>query len=377
MLQKNAQNISLLLLLLFLVFPLPLEGSEKTLSEDTPETFPKEKNEVAPVLEAPLSDAFQIPREAVVTEHTLSLENLQISYDATVGYVPVYDEPKKKETGSIFYVAYTQKTITEDLLEKTLFPRPITFVFNGGPGSPAIWLHMGAFGPVRGPVTNAEDPMPAPPYKAQKNPWTLLPFTDLVFLDPLGTGYSLAPEKSGEAKEFWGIAEDVRAMADVIRMYLTRNRRWGSPVFLLGESYGGIRAAGLAPALQDLGIAPSGIIFIAPALDYGDILGNATNERSLVHRVPTMALAARYHGKTDVALSSEELWQKALGWARQTYLPALWKGNRLEEEEKLRIAREFSSLIGISEEVLLDWNLRIPQQIFAGELCNRTRRFLS
>jgi carboxypeptidase C (cathepsin A) len=315
--------------------------------------------------------SLRIPREAVTTHHALSQGDLEISYDATVGYIPVYEERTKKEMGSIFYVAYTLETEKKDSL------RPLTFVFNGGPGSPAIWLHMGAFAPVRGPIRGVKKPMPAPPYEVRENPWTLLPQTDLVFLDPLGTGYSLPPEESGEAKEFWGIGEDIRAMGEVIRMYLTRQRRWGSPVFLLGESYGGIRAAGLASALQDLGIAPSGIILIAPALDYGDILGNSTNERHLVHRIPTMALSARYHEKIDSPLAPEELWEKALSWSRETYLPALWKGNLLEKEEKIRIARELSALIGIPEEILLDWNLRVPQHVFAGELRNDLRSFLS
>ncbi len=321
--------------------------------------------------------SLQAPREAVTTRHTLSLGDLQISYDATAGYIPIYQERQKKELGSIFYVAYTVADDDSSGEEGKQPPRPLTFVFNGGPGSPAIWLHMGAFAPVRGPVAKANEPMPAPPYEVQKNPWTLLPQTDLVFLDPLGTGYSLPPEESEEAREFWGIQEDVRAMGDVIRMYLTRQRRWGSPIFLLGESYGGIRAAGLAPTLQDLGIALSGIIFVAPALDYGDILGNSTNERHLVHRIPTMALSAQYHGKGNASLTPEELWERASLWARETYLPALWKGNLLDEEEKLRVAEELATLTGISQETVLDWNIRIPQRIFAGELRNDIRSFVS
>lgn len=342
----------------------PLRAEEKTSPPPSPEEF------IDPY-------SLQIPREPVTTQHMLSMKNLQISYDATAGYIPIYEEREKKELGSIFYVAYTlaEENPSGERGKNPL--RPLTFIFNGGPGSPAIWLHMGAFGPVRGPVTKAQDPMPAPPYEVRENPWTLLPQTDLVFLDPLGTGYSIPPEESGEAQKFWGIQEDVRVMGDVVRMYLTRHGRWGSPVFLLGESYGGIRAAGLAPTLQDLGIALSGIIFVAPALDYGDILGNSTNERYLIHRIPTMALSAQYHGKADSSLSPEELWEEASRWTRETYLPVLWKGNLLEEDTKLRVARELASLIGISQEILLDWNLRIPRGVFAGELRNDIRSFVS
>lgn len=360
--QKKLLPLGIFLVLLF------LSGKSLGAEEEIPP---------GPPLEEPAPYSLQIPREPVTTRHGISLENLQISYDATAGYIPIYEERKNKELGSIFYVAYTLAKENSPREERGKSSRPITFVFNGGPGSPAIWLHMGAFSPVRGPVTKAEEPMPAPPYEVAPNPWTLLPQTDLVFLDPLGTGYSLPPEESEEAREFWGIHEDVRAMGDVIRMYLTRHGRWGSPIFLLGESYGGIRAAGLAPALQDLGIALSGIILVAPALDYGDILGNSTNERYLIHRIPTMVLSAQYHGKTKPSLNSEELWEEASLWARETYLPALWKGNLLEEEEKLRIARELASHIGISEDILLDWNLRIPRQVFAGELRNDIRSFLS
>ena len=365
-LQKKQFFWGILFVLSFLFPGEPLRAEEEAPPSPSQEEFT-----------APYS--LQIPREPVTTRHMLSLENLQISYDAAAGYIPVYEEREKKELGSIFYVAYTltDKKTSGEQESKGKSPRPLTFVFNGGPGSPAIWLHMGAFGPVRGPLTKAQDPMPAPPYEVGENSWTLLPQTDLVFLDPLGTGYSLPPEETGEAQKFWGIQEDIRAMGDVIRMYLTRHRRWGSPIFLLGESYGGIRAAGLAPALQDLGIALSGIILVAPALDYGDILGNSTNERYLIHRIPTMALSALYHGKAGSSLSPEELWEEASLWARKTYLPALWKGNLLEEETKLRIARELASLIGISQEILLDWNLRIPRGVFAGELRNDIRSFVS
>src|SRR5574338_27594 len=177
-------------------------------------------------------------RPAVVTRHSMQLNGKRLDYTATTGMLAIRDEKSGASEGYMFYVAYTRDGSGNPAT------RPITFVFNGGPGSSTVWLHMGAFGPKRVKLLS-DGGLPAPPYGYEDNPYTLLDASDLVFIDPVGTGYSrAATPKLGD--KFWGVNEDIAAMGEFIRLYLSRYERWASPKYLAGESYGTTRAAGLA-----------------------------------------------------------------------------------------------------------------------------------
>lgn len=326
---------------------------------------------------SPTLDLF-IPAEPALTDHEAVIGGRIITFQAEAGHMPLFDPQSQERTGQIFYVAYTG-TEADDLSK-----RPLTFVFNGGPGSPSIWLHMGAFGPFRAPVVDDGLRLPRPPYGVKANPYSLLDETDLVFIDPVGTGFSRpAPDEEGEEPEgqsFWGVMEDVDAVAEFIRMYLTRADRWASPIYLAGESYGGMRAAGLSATLQDLGIEPSGLILIAPAISYGELISDRTNDRSFVHLVPTLAACAHYHGRLSAELQAMEVtdvMDQARRWCLETYLPALWQGNRLPDEDRASMERELAAWTGLPQERIRKYRGRIPEWLFAEEILGPDRLFLS
>lgn len=206
--------------------------------------------------------------DASVTRHTIELSGRQIAYQATAATLPLRDG-SGKTTAEIFYVAYAAQPEARD--------RPLTFVFNGGPGAASAYLHIGALGPriVR---SGADGSVPPPPARLVDNPDSWLDFTDLVFVDPVGTGYSRAAEAKDE-KDFWSVDADRDAMAAFIRLYLAQTGRATSPVFLVGESYGGFRAALLAKALPlDSGVGPSGIVLISPALEFSLLFGHESGQ---------------------------------------------------------------------------------------------------
>ncbi len=230
-------------------------------------------------------------RPPVVTHHTMQLKGATLAYTATTGMLPIRNDTTGVAEGYIFYVAYT-KDGTSDPAK-----RPLTFVFNGGPGSSTVWLHLGAFGPRRVKL-NADGSPPAPPPTLEDNPYTLLDQTDLVFLDPVGTGYS-RPSKPALGPNFWGVTEDLRSVAEFIRLYLTRYERWLSPKFLAGESYGTTRAAGLSGVLADRGIALNGIVLISTVLNFETLSDQKGNDLGFVGFLPSYTAIAWYHKKTS------------------------------------------------------------------------------
>jgi len=258
------------------------------------------------------------PGTASVTQHEITLDGKIVSYRATTGFLPCYNE-KGEKTAHMFYTAYTK---TPD--EKTS-TRPLTIAFNGGPGSSSIYLHMAAFGPKVVPLGNGID-LTRPPYRIVDNKNTLLDITDLVFVDPVGTGFSETIQQDDD-KLFWGVEEDIEAMAEFIRLYLTRNERWESPLFIAGESYGGIRAGGLSAHLQDMGIYPTGIILISPALSYTSLIDVPGNDIPYIHNVSAMAAAAWYQQKIDILYREtnlDNLLQEVRSWSEEEYARALW-----------------------------------------------------
>lgn len=316
------------------------------------------------------------PEEPVVTRHRGTFGGRNLAYTATAGLMPLFDGRSGDERGRLFYVAYQAEGV------KRLETRPITFVYNGGPGSPSLWLHMGLLGPKRSPVTDDGLTHPRPPYGTVDNGESLLDITDLVFIDPVGTGFSqTTPPGDDEAGQaFWGVWEDVEWVAEFIRLFLSRNDRWQSPLFLVGESYGGMRSCGLASQLQDLGIEPAGIVLVAPAVSYGELESDSANDRPYVHALPTMTAAAWAHGRLAPplqALSLDEVVERAERFAFGPYRDALWKGAALADEERTALSRKLAELTGLPAPFWLRWNLRVDIDRFAGELLADERRFVS
>jgi len=317
------------------------------------------------------SEIVAFPKAASVSQHKITLNGKSLSYTATTGFLPYRDE-KGEQTARIFYVAYTVDQ------SEGLPDRPLTVAFNGGPGSSSICLHLGALGPKVVPLGNGIN-LTKPPYGLVDNENTLLDITDLVFVDPVGTGFSETISQ-GEGKLFWGVEEDIHSMAEFIRIYLTRNERWESPLFVAGESYGGIRAAGLSSHLQDMGIYPTGIILISPALTYAGLIAVPGNDLPYILNVSAMAAAAWYHGKIDPSYQEsklEDVLKEVRSWSEHEYTWALWQGNALPKEEHTKIARQLATYIGLPEDVITAYNLRVPMDRFLGNLLEEKRRSIS
>ena len=300
-----------------------------------------------------------------VTKHTLVLEGHDVSYTAIAGEIFLRDDTPQP-TARVFSISYFRNGVDRPSR------RPILFLFNGGPGSTAVWLNLGAFGPRR-IVTPEKVAVPiGPPFELEPNPDSLLESCDLVFVDPIGTGFSRA---LGDFKDedFWGVDEDAESMAQFIRRYLSKHKRWNSPKFLVGESYGSIRASLLMRELQLKqlnNVAFNGVILIGAANDAREFLrAHAGNPLPWVTRVPTYAATAFYHDALrkrpdDLA----QFLQQAEEFASTEYLVALFRGQSLPAEQRRVIANRLSYFTGLSEEYLLRSNLRINRQRFLKEL---------
>ena len=298
-----------------------------------------------------------------VSQHRGRFNGQSIEYTVTAGETYVRDkdgEPK----ASIFTFAYTKDDVADDEV------RPVTFLWNGGPGSASLWLHMGTYGPKRVAVPSDAGHSGAPPYPVLAAPETILDVTDLVFVDPVGTGFSRSLGEH-ESKEFWGLKEDAQSMAEFIRTWVTDNGRWNSPRFLLGESYGTTRAAGVANILEGkFMMSLNGIIFISQALDYqGSTPYIRDNIIAHITYLPTMSAAAWYHDKISPAPQSLEAFlDESRAFATDELLPALFKGNTLGDAGRAHIRDRLSYFTGLSPQYIDRANLRVQGRRFAKEL---------
>ena len=299
-----------------------------------------------------------------VTQHSGKFNGQTVRYTATAGETYLLDK-KGEPKASIFTFAYTKNDLAEGEV------RPVTFVWNGGPGSASIWLHIGTYGPKRVVVPSDAAYPGSAPFEIADVPETILDVTDLVFVDPVGTGFSKALG-THKNKEFWGLKEDAQSLAEFIRTWTTDHGRWNSPRFLLGESYGTTRAAAIAELLQggDFQMGLNGIIFISQALDYaGSTPYNPDNLISYITYVPTMAATALYHGKIQPAPeNTEEFLQQSRDFASDELLPALFKGNRLDAQTREHIRDRLAYFTGLSPEYIERANLRVQGNRFAKEL---------
>ncbi len=287
----------------------------------------------------------------VVTHHQITLDGKALKYTATTGRLPIKRGDGKIEA-EMFFVAYT-------LDGQDASKRPLTFAFNGGPGSASIWLHMGALGPRR-VVLNPEGFLPPAPYKVEDNPYTLLDKSDLVLVDAIGTGFSRA-ENTETAKKFWGLKGDIEAFSEFIRLYISRYERWGSPLFLLGESYGTTRSAGIAGNLAPLGISFNGITLVSTVLNFQTLIDEKTNDEPYVFLVPSYTLIAAYHHKLppDLQQDVNKAREDSERWASGEYAQALAKGDAMTPEERRNIVEQMSRYTGLSKDVIDQANLRI------------------
>ena len=278
----------------------------------------------------------------------------RVAYTVTAGETFLKND-KGDNTASIFSVAYTKDSTSDPS------SRPVTFVFNGGPGSASLWLHMGVFGPKRVVVPSDGRDAGAAPYLIEDNPLSILDVTDLVFIDPVGTGYSRALGEA-EGKDFWGLREDAKSIAEFMRLYLTSNGRWNSPKYVAGESYGTTRAAQLVSELQNTftGVALNGVIMISAVLDFHAAEFAMGNSLPYVSVLPTYAATAWYHNVvSDKPESVEAFVEEARQFALNEYSVALLKGSRLSEEEREILVRKLSRYTGLSETYVRQTNLKV------------------
>jgi carboxypeptidase C (cathepsin A) len=296
----------------------------------------------------------------VVTKHSIELGGKKLDYTATVAQMPLHDANGDTEA-HIFYVAYT-------LDEADAAKRPLTFAFNGGPGSASLWVHMGGMGP-RSPKLLPNGSMPAPPYQLADNPNTWLDTTDLVFIDPVGTGYSRA--KNAEvARRMNSVMGDLQSVGEFIRMYLTRTNRQLSPLYLAGESYGTFRAAGLAGYLIDRGIAFNGVALISTTLNLETIWSRA-DDLVFALEFPTYAADAWYHKKVAADLQKKDLrafLKDAENFSMGEYSTALNKGDDLPAAERKAIVEKLARYSGLEPRYIEESNLRFDVGHFTRSL---------
>jgi carboxypeptidase C (cathepsin A) len=304
----------------------------------------------------------------VVTKHEIRVGGKTLRYTATTGMMPIKNRDGETEA-RIFFMAYT----LDEAGGRSR--RPLTFSFNGGPGSASVWLHLGAIGPRRVKM-NSDGTMPAPPYELVDNEQTWLNQSDLVFIDPVGTGYSRAV-RPDLAQKFFGLTGDIESVGEFIRMYLTRYERWTSPLFLAGESYGTTRASALSGYLISRGIAFNGIMLISTIMNFETTDFAAGNDLPYAMFLPSYAATAWYHKKLATDLQSRpvrELVSEVEQWAATDYTLALQKGDRLTTPERQDVIARLSRYTGLDQRFIDNANLRVSLNLFRKELLRSERR---
>jgi carboxypeptidase C (cathepsin A) len=368
-----------------LVCPLPGE----------PKAADAEKAEAKPDVETPPS----------VTAHTITVDGKVLKYHATTGYLVLKEEegkppvpptqngsdPSPEQSGpaegkeeagkskdglkpkaKVFFVAYT----LDDVADTS--KRPVTYLFNGGPGAASIWLHLGSVAPRRAVLTD-DGEAPPPPYQLADNESTWLDRTDLVFIDPVSTGYS-RPMPKESAKQFHGLKEDIASVGDFIRLYTSRNARWLSPKFIVGESYGTTRAAGLSDYLQSrYGFYVNGIILVSSVLNFKTNFFTPQNDEPYVSFLPSYATAAWYHHKLSPAMQAKsvaDVAQEARNFAANEYAMALQQGDAVSAQDRQHIAEELSRFTGIPANEFKLLRLRMTDGMFFQRLLLAEGRYV-
>jgi carboxypeptidase C (cathepsin A) len=337
------------------------------MTDETPK--PEETKETRATEEAKEKEK-PAPKDNVVqTSHTITVGGHAIKYTVTTGTIILKEETPDREKdfegekpkASFFFIAYTKDGVNDPA------KRPLTFSFNGGPGSSSVWLHLGVLGPRR-VVMEADGNLPKPPYQLTDNEYSLLDTTDLVFIDPVSTGYS-RPVEGEKARQFHGFKKDIESVGDFIRLYTSRYGRWLSPKFLIGESYGTTRASGLSAYLQDRhGLYLNGIMLVSAVLNFQSIDFTPGNELPNILFLPSYAATAWYHHALRLRRPLQKLLAEVRDFAIEEYAPALAKGNALKPRERRVIVEKLARYTGISQEYIERADLRIPDYRFFKEL---------
>lgn len=313
----------------------------------------------------------------VTTKHKIKVNGAALAYTATCGTVVLKEDGEKdgnreadKARASIFYMAYTKDGV------KNLGTRPITFCFNGGPGSSSVWLHLGVLGPRRVKLEK-DGTAAAAPYELVDNEFTLLTDSDLVFIDPVGTGFSRMAD-GDKVSEFHNYQRDLDSVGEFIRIYTARNLRWASPKFIAGESYGTTRAAGLSAHLQEkYGMNMNGLMLISVAFDFASLRFGAGHDLPYALFLPTYAATAWYHQKLDKSLQAKSLrafMDEVESFAANEYSQALFQGDKLDEKSHKSIAQKLARYTGLSQAYIESTKLRINIHRFCKELCRNDAR---
>lgn len=328
--------------------------------------MPEKANPQQVPVQEPAKPDFQ--DETVETEHTVVIGGETVTYTATAGRL-VLKKEDGKATAGVFFIAYTRKDVSD------LSRRPLTISFNGGPGSSSVWLHLGLLGPRRVLSGDAGSPLP-PPYRLVDNEFSLLDVTDLVFVDPVSTGYS-RPAPGEEAKQFHGVEQDAESVGEFIRLYVTRNKRWASPKFLIGESYGTTRASALAGHLQDrYGLYLNGLMLVSAVLNFQTLEFVPGNELPYILYVPAYTATAWYHRRlpADLQADLQQALAEAESFAYGEYMQALFRGDTLQPDERAAVVRKLVRLTGLAPEYIERTNLRIEIMRFCKELLRDQRK---
>lgn len=349
--------VSALLSLVLLMTPFQRPQQQRPQTGAPPQSERTSERERPPLLDEP----------PVVTQHEIRAGSRTLKYSVTTGMMPIKNQSGEIEA-NIFFMAYTLDGAGN---ART---RPLMFSFNGGPGSSSVWLHLGALGPKR--VRMLDDGgMPPPPYQLVENEQTWLEDTDLVFIDPVGTGYSRAA-RPDVASRFFGLRGDIESVGEFIRLYLTRYQRWSSPLFLVGESYGTTRAAGLAGYLVDKGIALNGVLLISAILSFQTARFDFGNDLPYALFLPTYTATAWYHKKLppDLQQNLRKTLDEVEQWATSEYTVALAKGDKLSAQERQAIIEKLARYTGLDRRFIDNSNLRIEIQRFDKELLRDQKR---
>lgn len=303
----------------------------------------------------------------VVTEHKTEVNGKRFGYTATTGTQPVWDD-EGNPTATLFYTYYQRSDI------KDRSKRPLLISFNGGPGSASVWMHVAYTGPKS--LIIDDEGYPLQPYGVKTNPYSVLDVADIVFVNPVNTGYSRVlpgkdgkmPSKDQQQKMFFCVNADVKYLAEWVNTFVTRNERWQSPKFLIGESYGTTRVSGLALALQNQQwLYLNGVILVSPT----ELGIKREGPVEAANRLPYFAATAWYHKKLTTELQQKDLYDvlpEVEDFTLNQYLPALAKGNAISSDEKQRIAQQVATYSGLSVEAILQNNLDIPPRYFWKEL---------
>ena len=302
----------------------------------------------------------------VQTHHTITVHGKTLHYTATAGRMPIKDATGEIDA-EMFFVAYT-------LDGADPATRPLTFSYNGGPGSASIWLHMGALGP-RTVVLQPEGWMPAAPYRLHDNQDTPLDATDIVMIDAIGTGYS-RPADMEQARKFWGLRGDIESFGEFIRMYISRYERWNSPLYLLGESYGTTRSAGIAGYLADKGINFNGICLLSMVLNFESLEFARTNDVPYPLILPSYTMIAAYHHKLPQNMMGDlnKTRDDAVNFAMGDYWSALNKGDSLTQPERQAMVQKLAEYTGLPANVIDMANMRIDVRTFTSWLLADQRK---